>query len=185
VRARAVAAAGVAALTVTPSALAHGSVRPTVAAPGAPELFTFVVLNARDTGIVGFRLELPSGATVEDVTARQPVWIATSTTNSVEWRGGPIPARAFDSFQVRVRMPGREGTASFVGTEIFADGPGPASRFDVVLAGAGAVGGASGEATDEGARTLGKAALFVAILAALLGAASLALTLFRRRGAAR
>jgi uncharacterized protein YcnI len=178
VRAGTAAAAAVAALALTPSALGHGSVRPTVAAPGAAQQFTFVVLNGRDTGIVSFRLELPSGAAVEDVTARQPAWIATSTTNTVEWRGGPIPARAFDSFQVRVRMPDREGTASFVGTEVFQDGPGPPYRFDVVLAGAGA--SASGEATDEGARTLGKAALVVAIAALLLAATAVLFGLARR-----
>jgi hypothetical protein len=178
VRIRVVAAAAVAALAVTPSALGHGSVRPTVAAPGAIQQLTFVVLNARDAQIIGFRLELPAGATVEDVTARQPTWIATSTENSVEWRGGPIPARAFDSFQVRVRMPDREGTASFLGTEVFDDGPGPPSRFDVVLAGATV--SPSGEATDEGARTLGKAALVVAIAALLLAATAVLFGLARR-----
>jgi hypothetical protein len=123
---------------LVPSAYGHGSVRPTVVAPGAVQQFTFVVLNARDLGIGAFRLQLPSGATVEEVVARQPTWTATSTASRVEWRGGPIPARTFDSFQVRVRMPDREGTASFVGTEVFADGPGPPSRFDVVLAGTAA-----------------------------------------------
>ena len=179
-RAGALVAAAAAALALAPAALAHGSVRPTVATPGASQLFTFLVLNARDTGIVGFRLELPAGATVEEVTARQPEWIATSTESRVEWRGGPIPARAFDSFQVRVRMPDQEGTAAFRGTELFADGPGPPYRFDVVLAG-GAV--AAGEATDEGARTLGTAALVVAIVAALLAGAALALTILRWRRA--
>ena len=181
-RLRVFAAAALAALAVTPSALGHGSVRPTVAAPGAAQQFTFVVLNGRDTGIVGFRLELPSGATVEDVTARQPTWVATSTENSVEWRGGPIPARAFDSFQVRVRMPDREGTASFRGTELFDDGPGPQSGFDVVVAG-GTV--ASADATDDGARTLAATALLVAILAALLGAGALVVAVVRRRSPAR
>jgi uncharacterized protein YcnI len=168
----------VAALVFAPTALGHGSVRPTVATPGASQQFTFLVLNGRDAGIVAFRLELPAGAAIEEVTARQPEWIASSSGNRVEWRGGPIPARAFDSFQVRVTMPDREGTVSFLGTEVFADGPGPPYRFDVVLAG-GAVG--AGEATDEGARTLGKAALVVAIAALVLAAAALALTLARRR----
>jgi hypothetical protein len=161
---------------MAPSALGHGSVRPTVATPGATQQLTFIVLNGRDTGIVGFRLELPSGATVDEVTARQPTWIATSTGNRVEWRGGPIPARAFDSFQVRVRMPDREGTVSFLGTELFEDGPGPPYRFAVVLAGRAA---AAGEATDEGARTLGKAALGVAIAALLLAATTVFLGLAR------
>ena len=182
-RAASVAAVAAAALALAPSALGHGSVRPTVATPGASQQFTFLVLNGRDTGTVGFRLELPPGATVEEVTARQPVWVATSTANRVEWRGGPIPARTFDSFQVRVRMPDREGTASFRGTELFEDGAGPPYKFDVVLAGGGAV--ANSEATDEGARTLAKAALFVAILAALLGAAAVVLAFARRRGPAR
>lgn len=173
------AGAAAAALVLTAGALAHGSVRPTVATPGASQQFTFLVLNGRDRGIVGFRLELPPGATVDEVTARQPAWIATSGENRVEWRGGPIPARAFDSFQVRVKMPRQEGTASFRGTELFEDGPGPPSRFDVVVAGGGAV--AAGDAKDEGARTLGKAALFVAIAALMLAATALVLALVRSR----
>ena len=175
----ALAVLAVAALTVAPAAFGHGSVRPTVATPGTSQLFTFLVLNGRDAGIVAFRLELPPAATVEEVVARQPEWIATSSRSRVEWRGGPIPARTFDSFQVRVRMPDREGTATFTGTEVFSDGPGPPYRLDVVVAGGGAA--AVGDATDEGARTLGKAALFVAIAALLLAAAALALTLVRSR----
>ena len=177
-----VAAAAVAALSASPSALGHGSVRPTVVAPGAIQQFTFVVLNGRDAEIVGFRLETPAGASVEEVTARQPIWVATSTENGVEWRGGPIPARAFDSFQVRVRMPDREGTASFRGTELFDDGPGAPSRFDVVVAGNPV---ASTEVTDDGARTLAGTALLVAIVAVLLSAAAVVLVFARRRGPAR
>jgi hypothetical protein len=179
VRASALAVVAVAALAVVPAAFGHGSVRPTVATPAASQLFTFLVLNGRDSGIVAFRLELPPGATVEEVVARQPLWVATSSENRVEWRGGPIPARTFDSFQVRVRMPDREGTATFTGTEVFSDGPGPPYRLDVVLAGGGAA--AAGEATDEDARTLGKAALAVAVAAALLAAAALAVSLLRGR----
>lgn len=177
-RRAAAAAVATAALALAPSALGHGSVRPTVATPGGSQLLTFLVLNGRESGIVGFRLELPAGATVDEVVARQPIWVATSGGNRVEWRGGPIPGRAFDSFQVRVRMPDEEGTATFTGTEIFPDGPGAPYRLDVVLAGGAA---AAGEATDEGARTLGKAALFVAIVAALLAAAALILSLVQRR----
>jgi hypothetical protein len=175
----ALAGTAAAALVLGASALAHGSVRPTVATPGASQQFTFLVLNGRDAGIVGFRLELPPGATVEEVTARQPAWIATSKADRVEWRGGPIPARGFDSFQVRVQMPEREGTASFRGTELFQDGPGPPSSFDVVLAGRGGGAPESGEATDEGARTLGKAALFISIAALILAGAGFVFGLVR------
>jgi hypothetical protein len=179
VRRCAVVATAAAALALAPSALGHGSVRPTVATPGATQLLTFVVLNGRDRGMVGFRLELPPGSTLVEALARRPTWTATSSASRVEWRGGPIPARTFDSFQVRVRMPDREGTVSFTGTELFAGGRGPPFRFDVVLAGGSAA--ASGEATDEGARTLGKVALFVAVAGLLLAAAALFLSLARRR----
>jgi hypothetical protein len=177
---RAVVAATAASLMFSPLAAGHGSIRPTVASPGAAEEFTFVVLNGRDAGIMGFRLELPSGATAVDVTAQQPTWVATSRGNRIEWRGGPIPGRAFESFQARVRMPGREGRVTFTGTELFADGPGVPYRLDVVLA-AGAA--AATEATDEGARTLAAAALVVGIAALLLSAATLAFTIARRRRA--
>jgi uncharacterized protein YcnI len=178
----AVAATATTALALAPTALGHGSVRPTVATPGSSQLFTFVVLNGRDVGIVAFRLQLPAGATVEEVTARQPTWVATSTRNRVEWRGGPIPARAFDSFQVRVKLPDREGTVAFLGTEVFDDGAGPPSRFDVVLA-RGAAPATAAEVTDEGARTLGTAALVVSIAALILAAAGVVLGLGRWRRA--
>jgi uncharacterized protein YcnI len=182
VRRLAVAATATAALALAPPAFGHGSVRPTAATPGGSQVFTFVVLNGRDAGIVAFRLQLPAGATVEDVTARQPTWVVTSTKTSVEWRGGPIPARTFDSFQVRVKLPDREGTVSFLGTEVFDDGAGPPSRFDVVLVGGAAPTGS--EVTDEGARTLGTAALVVAIAALLIAAAALVVSVVRRRRAA-
>jgi len=177
VRIGAAVAAALAALVVAPSAAGHGSVRPTVAPPGAVQQFTFLIANGRDdAGMVGFSVELPAGAAVEDVTARQPEWIASSSGTLVEWRGGPIPARAFDSFALRARMPEREGTVSFLGRELFDDGPGPPFRLDVVLAG-GAAG--SGDARDEGARTLAKAALFVSIAAAILAAGGFFLGLGR------
>jgi hypothetical protein len=175
------AAAGfaVAALAVAPSALGHGSVRPTVTPPGSTREFTFLIANGRDdAGMVGFSMELPAGASLDDVTARQPEWIASSSGRRVEWRGGPIPARAFESFTLRASMPDREGTASFVGRELFDDGPGPPFRLDVVLAGGGGATG-DGEATDEGARTLGKAALFISIAALILAAAGFLLGLGR------
>ena len=176
---RALLAAAGAALVAAPAAGGHGSIRPTVAAPGAAEQFTFLVLNGRDAGIVGFRLDLPPGATTVDVTARQPTWVATSSGNRIEWRGGPIPGRAFESFQARVRMPDREGTVTFTGTELYQDGEGAPYRLDVVLAGGPAA--AAAGATDEGARTLATAALVVAIGAVLLAAAALVLVLARRR----
>jgi uncharacterized protein YcnI len=176
VRRLAVAATATAALALAPPAFGHGSVRPTAATPGGSQVFTFVVLNGRDVGIVAFQLQLPAGATVEDAT-----WVVTSTKTSVEWRGGPIPARTFDSFQVRVKLPDRQGTVSFLGTEVFDDGAGPPSRFDVVLAGGAAP--TAGEVTDDGARTLGTAALVVAIAALLVAAVALVVSVVRRRGA--
>jgi hypothetical protein len=174
VRPSALAVVAIAALCLAPAALGHGSVRPTVATPRASQLLTFVVLNGRDDEIVGFRLQLPAGASVEEVVAREPTWIATSSPSRVEWRGGPIPAHTFDSFQLRVRMPDREGTASFAGTEVFPDGPGPPSRFDVVLArGAPAAEGEGGTGLREAAP--------VAAVALLLGAAVVALAVLRRR----
>ena len=178
---RALLAATAVALALAPTAAGHGSIRPTVATPGTPEQFTFLVLNARDAGIVGFRLDLPPGATTVDVTAQQPTWVATSSGNRIEWRGGPIPGRAFESFQARVRMPDQEGTVTFTGTELFQDGEGAPYRLDVVVAGGTAA--ASAGATDEGARTLATAALAVAIGAVLLAAAALLLVLARRRSA--
>jgi uncharacterized protein YcnI len=180
VRARGAAApaAALVALALVPAAAGHGSIRPSAAAPGSTEEFVFFVANARDdSGMVGFTVELPQGATLVEATARQPDWIVSSAAGRVEWRGGPIPARTFDTFALLATLPDRQGTADFVGTEIYEDGPGPPFRLGVVLAGTSA--GAAADVRDEGARTLGKAALFVSIAALVLAAAGFFLGLAR------
>jgi uncharacterized protein YcnI len=178
-RAALAAAAGVA-LALAPPAWAHGSIRPTAAAPGSTDEFVLLVANARaDANMVAFTVDLPEGATLVEAGQRQPEWIVSSTADRVEWRCGPIPARAFETFTLQATMPDREGTADFVGTEIYEDGPGPPFTLAVVLAGSSAA--AASDVTDEGARTLGKAALFVSIAALILGAAGLVLSLVRWR----
>ena len=160
-RQRAVAGAAAAALALAPSALGHGSVRPTVAGPGAVQEFTFLVLNARQTDMVGFRLELPPEATTADVTERPP-WTAATSGNRVEWRGGSVPARGSTSFALGVRMPAGEGTVSFTGREIYDDLVGPPFQLDVVLAG-GARSDGDGIGAVEVFVALGVAALLTAL----------------------
>jgi uncharacterized protein YcnI len=172
------AVAALAALTLAPGASAHGSVRPTLAEPGSAREFVFLIANGRpDAGMVGFSVELPAGATLEDVSADQPRWTPSSSANRVEWRGGPVEPGSFESFALRARMPDTQGTVSFTGRELFDDGSGPPFKLDVVLAATS--GGAAADARDEGARTLGKAALFVSIAALVLAAAGFFLGLGR------
>ena len=169
-RAAAVVAAATAALALAPWAFGHGSVQPTVAAPGATEVFTFLVQNGRDEAMLGFGLLPPEGATVVRAAAKTG-WRVRQAGNLVEWHGGRVPPRGSASFQLRARMPATEGTVAFTGLEIFRNAPGPPFRFDVVLAG-----GRSGESDGETSRT----PIFLALAAGLVLVA-LALAARRRR----
>ena len=174
--ARSAALAAVVASFLPPVALGHGSVQPTLATPASTQDFTFVVANARDdSDMVGFTVDVPEGATLVDAAAERPLWVVSSSGTSAEWRGGPVPPRGSASFRLRATLPDRTGTVDFLGRELYADGPGPSFRLGVVLAG----GPTTSEVRDEGARTLGKAALFVALAALVLAGAGFFLGLSR------
>jgi hypothetical protein len=162
-----------AALVLAPSAGAHGSVRPTVAPPGSTQEFAFLVAARGESGMVGFTVDLPPGATLVEAGGREPEWTVSSSDGRVEWRGGPSPGGAVETFTLRATLPDRLGTVDFVGREHYEDGPGPAFRLGVVLAGRAS---AAAETKDESART----ALVIMLAALVLAGAGFFLGLGRR-----
>jgi len=163
------------ALALAPAAAAHVTVSPTQAEPERAALLTFSVPNERpDTVVTGLVVSMPPAVTVLQIQAKAG-WQESIGARTVSWRGGRIPPRRFDTFTIRAAMPATEGTVVFRSLQIYADGHNPTWRPAVQVDAARPAVDAKGR--DSGARTLGKAALFVAIAAAALavGAGFLAL----------
>jgi uncharacterized protein YcnI len=163
------------ALALAPAAAAHVTVSPTQAEPERAALLTFSVPNERpDTVVTGLVVSMPPAVTVLQIQAKAG-WQESIGRRTVSWRGGRIPPRRFDTFTVRAAMPARAGPVVFSSLEIYATGHNPTWRPTVEVA-AGAR-SADAKSRDSGARTLGKAALLVAIAAAAIavGAGFLAL----------
>lgn len=171
------AAAATASLAVPAAAWAHGTIRPSLAAPGSTQTFTIVVpVTAQSPPVTGFSVSAPAGVRLLSAASAPPRWSATIRGSTVTWRGGPIPPGSFDSFGFKARLPATTGTISFSAHEVFADGTAPTFSLNVVLF-SGAGGTAS--ADDEGTRTLALFALVLAIVAVVLAAAALVVSLAR------
>ena len=101
---------------------------------------------------------------LDDVEAK-PGWTQSRTGQAVTWSGGLIPKGTFARFSIRGTAPNKSETVLF--NVLVGDRTGKSITYRVGL-----------DVTelstqDKGARTLGKAALGVAILAAALGLAAL------------
>jgi uncharacterized protein YcnI len=154
------------ALVLVPAAAAHVSVSPTLVDPGSSRLYTFTLPNDEGrSAITGLVVALPPGSEAQQAEAVSG-WHATLTPSSVSWRGGRIPGGQFATFVLRAVAPERPGSILFVARESFADGTRLVVPNDVVVAPADSSVAASPQ--DKGARTLGNAALGVALAAALL-----------------
>jgi len=171
------AAVATAACAFPAEASAHGTIRPALAAPGSTPDFTIVVpVTAQSPPVVGLSVSAPAGVRLVSAASSPPRWSATISGSTVTWRGGPIPPGSFDSFGFRASVPTSPGTISFSARELYADGPAPPFKLNVVL-----FADAQGDppAADEGTRTLATFALAVAIVAVVLAAAALLLSLAR------
>jgi uncharacterized protein YcnI len=170
-------AAAVAAGAFPATALAHGTVRPALAAPGSTQNFTVVIpVTAQSPPVAGLSVTAPAGVRVVSAASSPPRWSATISGSTVTWRGGPIPPGSFDSFGFRASVPATPGTISFAARELYASGAAPPFNLDVVLFGAGR---GDPPAADEGTRTLAIFALVVALVAVVLAAAALVVSLAR------
>ncbi len=168
----------VAFLTFASAAAAHVTLAPRRVLPGSPRLLRFTVPDERRVDAVGVTIRFPPAIVVRQVEAK-PGWTATAGLALAGWRGARIRFRTFETFEVSATIPAGSRPFRLVATERYADG-----RTDTypLLLDARPRPPSEARARDSGARTLGKAALGVALAAgaAALGAGFFALYLWFR-----
>jgi len=158
------------ALATAAPASAHLSLSPRSASVGAAVDLTFDVPNEDDPhGIVRVTLGIPADFELEDAEAK-PGWTQTRTDQTVTWSGGRIPRGQFGSFAIRGTAPSRPEIVLF--NVLAGSGVGKTRTYRVGLT-------VNAHAQrDVGARTLGKAALVIAIVAAVVALAAGFLALY-------
>jgi uncharacterized protein YcnI len=148
------------ALVFVPSAWAHLSVSPTRVGVGEAVDLTFSAPNEDDAvGIDHVTLRVPAGFDLDDAEAK-PGWTQSREGGAITWSGGRIPQGEYATFAIRGTAPSAAGTVTF--NVLVGDRTGKSItyrvRLDVVKS----------TTRDNGARTLGKAAIAAALIAAAL-----------------
>ncbi len=159
-----------AALIFAAPAGAHLSINPETVRTGALVDLVFSVPNAADTrGIDRVTIAAPPGFVLDDGQAVAG-WTQQRTGQTLTWNDGNIPLRQYARFGIRGTAPSQAGTVLFnvlvadrtgrslsyrVGIQVIAHGP-----------------------RDNGARSLGKAALVVAVIGAGLALAAMFVALY-------
>jgi uncharacterized protein YcnI len=158
------------ALALAAPAAAHLSIDPAEVVKGQEVDLVFSVPNEDDAiGIDHVTLGIPQDFELDDVEAK-PGWTPSRAGQSVTWSGGLIPKGTFARFSIRGTAPLKTETVLF--NVLVGDRTGKSITYRVGLD----VTAASSQ--DKGARTLGKAALGVAILAAVLALGALFVGLY-------
>jgi len=153
------------ALLFAPSAWAHLSVSPTRVSVGEAVDLTFGAANEDDDlGVDHVTLTVPSGFDLDDAEAK-PGWTQSTSGDSVSWSGGRIPKGQYATFGIRGTAPASPGTVTF--KVLVGDRTGKSITYQVGLD------VVASTSRDNGARSLGKAAIAVALLAGLLALAAL------------
>jgi uncharacterized protein YcnI len=158
------------ALALAAPAGAHLSIDPAKVTTAQEVDLVFSVPNEDNAmGIDHVTFGIPQDFQLDDVEAK-PGWTQSRTGQAVTWSGGLIPKGTFARFAIRGTAPNKVETVLF--NVLVGDRTGKSITYrvglDVALA----------STQDRGARTLGKAALGVAILAAVLGLAALFIGLY-------
>jgi uncharacterized protein YcnI len=165
---------GCSALLLAAPAFAHLSITPSTIRTGQLIDLVFSVPNAADPhGIDHVTLGIPADFQLDDAEAK-PGWTQSRTGQAVTWSGGNIPRREFARFTIRGTAPYKPETVLF--NVLVGDRTGKSITYRV------GVDVLDHGPEDQGARSLGKAALIVAIVAAAfaLGALFLGLYLWLR-----
>ena len=155
-------------------ALAHLSINPSTIHTGQLVDLDFSIPNADDPhGIDHVTLGIPADFQLDDAEAK-PGWTQSRTGQAVTWSGGKIPKHQFARFAIRGTAPNKVETVLF--NVLVGDRTGKSITYRV------GVNVVAHGPEDQGARSLGKAALIAAIVAAAfaLGALFLGLYLWLR-----
>jgi hypothetical protein len=157
-------------LLLAAPAFAHLSITPSTIRTGQLVDLVFSVPNADDpVGIDHVTLGIPQDFQLDDAEAK-PGWTQSRTGQAITWSGGHIPLREFGRFAIRGTAPPNEETVLF--NVLVGDRTGKSITYRVGLDVV-----AHGE-QDSGARSLGKAALVVAIFGAALALGALFVALY-------
>jgi uncharacterized protein YcnI len=163
-------AVGLLVLATPAGATGHLSINPSQVYTGALVDLDFSVPNIDDPiGIDHVTLGIPQDFELDDVEAK-PTWTQSRTGQAVTWSGGMIPKGTFARFAIRGTAPPRPETVLF--NVLVGDRTGKSITYRVALDVT-----ASGN-EDKGARSLGRGALGVAIVAAVLALGALFLGLY-------
>lgn len=158
------------ALVLAAPAAAHLSVNPSRVHTGQLADITFSIPNADDAiGIDHVTLGIPADFQLDDAEAK-PGWTQSRTAQAITWSGGHIAKHQFATFSIRGTAPAKVETVLF--NVLVGDRTGKSITYRIGLD----VTADSNQ--DKGARTLGKAALGVAIVAGLLALAALFVGLY-------
>lgn len=158
------------ALVLAAPAGAHVSIDPARVTKGQDVELVFSVPNTGNTaGIDHVTLGIPADFALDDVEAK-PGWTLSRTGQAVTWSGGLVPKGTFARFGIRGTAPRMVETVLF--NVLVGDRTGKSITYRVGLE------VAASPPVDGGARTLGKAALGVAILAAALALGALFVALY-------
>jgi uncharacterized protein YcnI len=158
------------ALVLAAPAAAHLSVNPSRIHTRQLADITFSIPNADNAiGINHVTLGIPADFQLDDAEAK-PGWTQSRTGQAITWSGGLIPRHQFATFSIRGTAPAKVETVLF--NVLVGDRTGRSITYRVGL-------DITATATeDNGARTLGKAALGVAIVAAILAISALFVGLY-------
>jgi len=167
---QAVCAVGVLVLAAPAPASAHLSINPAQVHTGALVDLDFSVPNIGDAiGIDHVTLGIPQEFDLDDIEAK-PTWTQSRTGQAVTWSGGMIRKGTFARFAIRGTAPSKAETVLF--NVLVGDRTGKSITYRVALD----VTATGSE--DRGARSLGRGALGVAIVAAVLALGALFLGLY-------
>jgi uncharacterized protein YcnI len=158
------------ALVLAAPAAAHLSIDPAKVQKGQTVDLVFSVPNEADAiGVNHVTLGIPQDFELDDAEAK-PGWTQSRTGQAITWSGGLIPKGTFARFSIRGTAPAKVETVLF--NVLVGDRTGKSITYRVGLD----VNATSGQ--DKGARALGKAALGVAIVAAVLALGALFVGLY-------
>ena len=158
------------ALVFAAPAGAHLSITPKVVRTRELIDLVFSVPNEDDSyGVDHVTLGIPQDFVLDDAEAK-PGWTQSRTGQAVTWSGGNIPRREFARFTIRGTAPARAETVLF--NVLVGDRTGKSITYRV------GVDVVAHDPRDSGARSLGKAALIVAIIGAGLALVALFTALY-------
>jgi uncharacterized protein YcnI len=158
------------ALVLAAPAAAHLSIDPAKVHKGQLVDLVLSVPNEDDAiGVDHVTLGIPQDFELDDAEAK-PGWTQSRTGQAITWSGGLIPKGTFARFAIRGTAPAKVETVLF--NVLVGDRTGKSITYRVGLD------VTATSAQDTGARTLGKAALGVAIVAAVLALGALFVGLY-------